>query len=347
MEYKKEKCKCRICGCEDAAITRDADGEREYKECPICGNYIFPFSSKYMIDESYGDTQGKICDKSKLSCYLYHNKIVERYAFLGKDEAFEQYKRYHPESGAFLVAPEMVGNWYPKTFEERINLSLMSLANHSRFMGDVVKIGIEEFSRLFFLRNAIGSDEWEKEVIFLIRYIAEEGLLERQLTSDNLTAFVIALQGNKYTCLTLSAKAWSKVYDLQKSKVNNKKAFIAMKFGDETRDLREKIKEGIRAAGYEPRIMDEIEHNRQIVPEMLYEIKNSRFVVAEFSYHNNGAYYEAGFAHGLGKEVIHICSEEALKHDLHFDVEQISTVVYKDISEIPGLLEKRIRATIT
>ena len=346
MDYKKEKCKCRICGCEDAFITRDADGEREYKECPICGNYIFPLSSIYLLDDRYGYTQGEKYDKTKLAYYLYHNKQFERSAFIGTDAAFEQYKRYNPESVSFLVAPETVGNWYPKTFEERINLSLMSWVKQSKFMGDPVRIGDKEFTPLFFLHNTIGSEEWKREVKFIIRYLGNEGLLEYPISGEQFNTFIVRLEQYHYANMTLSAKAWGKVYDLQKRKANNKSAFVAMKFGDETRDLREKIKDGIRAAGYEPRIMDEIEHNHQIVPEMLYEIKNSRFVVAELSYHNNGAYYEAGFAHGLGKEVIHICSEEALKHDLHFDVEQVSTVVYKDISEIPEKLEKRIRATI-
>ena len=92
--------------------------------------------------------------------------------------------------------------------------------------------------------------------------------------------------------------------------------------------------------------MGEIQHNHQIVPEMLYEIKNSRFVVAELSQHNNGAYYEAGYALGLGKEVIHICSEKELKSKLHFDVAQINTITYKDVNEIADKLKKRIQVTI-
>ena len=104
-----------------------------------------------------------------------------------------------------------------------------------------------------------------------------------------------------------------------------------MKFGKETEELREKLKEGIREAGYEPIIMDEVEHNHQIVPEMLYQIKNSKFIIAELSHHNNGAYYEAGYALGLGKEVIHICKKSELTSGLHFDVAQVNTIVYDDI----------------
>ena len=76
------------------------------------------------------------------------------------------------------------------------------------------------------------------------------------------------------------------------------------------------------------------------------DAKNSKFVIAELSHHNNGAYYEAGYALGLGKEVIHICSESELKSGLHFDVAQVNTITYKDVNEIPEKLKKRIHATI-
>ena len=135
-----------------------------------------------------------------------------------------------------------------------------------------------------------------------------------------------------------------RIYELQKHQVNNSNVFVAMKFGEETQALREKIKEGLE--GYNVRIMDEIEHNHQIVPEMLYEIRNSKFVIAELSNHNNGAYYEAGYAFGLGKEVIHICQKNEMKKGLHFDVAQVNTIVYEDIDEIPEKLKRRIQATI-
>lgn len=146
--------------------------------------------------------------------------------------------------------------------------------------------------------------------------------------------------------IQLKPKGFSRIYELNKTQANNKKVFVAMKFGTETDALRAKIKEGIIKAGYEPIIMDEVEHNHQIVPEMLYQIKNSRFVIAELSHHNNGAYYEAGYALGMGKEVIHICKKDELKSGLHFDVAQVNTLVYENIDLIPDLLAKRIKATI-
>ena len=121
-----------------------------------------------------------------------------------------------------------------------------------------------------------------------------------------------------------------------------------MKFGEETLDLRDALKQAISKAGYLPVLIDEVQYNGQIVPEMLYQIRESRFVIAELSHHNNGAYYEAGYALGLGKEVIHICEEEAMGSKLHFDVKQVNTITYKadDLDGLKERLTKRIQATI-
>ena len=52
------------------------------------------------------------------------------------------------------------------------------------------------------------------------------------------------------------------------------------------------------------------------------EIRSARFLVAELSHHNNGAYWEAGFARGLGKPVIYMFNKEIAGSERppHFDV---------------------------
>ena len=121
-----------------------------------------------------------------------------------------------------------------------------------------------------------------------------------------------------------------------------------MKFGDKTMELRKTLKQAISEAGYLPVLIDEVQYNGQIVPEMLYQIRESRFVIAELSHHNNGAYYEAGYALGIGKEVIHICEEKSMGSKLHFDVKQVNTITYKadDLDGLKERLIKRIQATI-
>jgi nucleoside 2-deoxyribosyltransferase len=54
---------------------------------------------------------------------------------------------------------------------------------------------------------------------------------------------------------------------------------------------------------------------------MAVEIRTARFIIAELSHHNNGAYWEAGFARGLGKPVIYMYNRTIGSSPIpHFDV---------------------------
>lgn len=124
---------------------------------------------------------------------------------------------------------------------------------------------------------------------------------------------------------------------------NLKNVLVAMKFGTETLKLREAIKKGITDAGYNPILIDEVEHNNLITPELFKYIRNSKFVVADLSHQNNGAYFEEGYAMGLGKPVIQLCKKGV---ELHFDIAQKNTIIWDTESDIPLKLKKRIMATI-
>lgn len=340
MAFKE---KCFICGANNAELDYDNHTDYQFRICPVCGRYILPDSTILMLMDEKPQNRDY---KFKLAKYLFYNKIEHRNAFIGTQKAFEDYIKINPEPEAFLVTQQMVENWYPRSFAEKIDKILMYLANVSLYNGYSCKFKLKEISYLLFMHNSYGDGnwEWEDELEYLLKYFHENSL-ENNLGEVDLIDYVDNLddEENPFS-IVLSPIAWEKVYELQKSLSINKNVFVAMKFGKETNALREKIKEGLE--GYNVRIMDEIEHNHQIVPEMLYEIRNSKFVIAELSNHNNGAYYEAGYALGLGKEVIHICQKNELSNGLHFDVAQVNTIVYENIDEIPEKLKKRIQATI-
>ena len=310
--------KCVLCG---------AMSEVKYEygfvmtQCPDCGRWIM---HQVKFDRL------SIEQKNKIKSYIFYHKKEKGDYFIGTENEFKDYQAcIVPICDTQFLSLNIVNAWYPKTFADKIDLILLKLAEFSNFQGDYVTISNE----LLF------ADSKSSETISenYSSYIAAKFIID-YLEKENLIKVVDAED------VQLLPKAWSRIYELQKSHMDNKNVFVAMKFGKETEALRDKIKEGL--AGYNVRIMDEIEHNHQIIPEMLYEIKNSKFVIAELSHHNNGAYYEAGYALGLGKEVIHICSESELKSGLHFDVAQVNTIVYSNISEIPEKLKRRIQATI-
>lgn len=116
-----------------------------------------------------------------------------------------------------------------------------------------------------------------------------------------------------------------------------------MKFGDDTKPLREAIRKGISDAGYIAIFIDEVQHNELITPELLKYIRDSKFVVADLTHQNNGAYFEEGYAMGLGKPVIQLCKQDT---KLHFDIAQKNTIMWATEDDIPEMLTNRIKATI-
>ena len=72
-------------------------------------------------------------------------------------------------------------------------------------------------------------------------------------------------------------------------------------------------------------------------------IKESKFVVVDLTHQNNGAYFEEGYAMGLGKPVIQLCKDG---EELHFDIKQKNTILWKSEDEIAERLKRRILATI-
>ena len=129
---------------------------------------------------------------------------------------------------------------------------------------------------------------------------------------------------------------------------DSNKGFVAMKFGkspqwtdkngkvheEGERDLDEfydkLIAPAIEQAGFEPVRIDRTLHNKKIDDEILVQIRKSKFVVCDLTYENLGAYYEGGFAQGLGKEVFFICEKEFFdSHPPHFDLNHHVTALYE------------------
>ena len=71
--------------------------------------------------------------------------------------------------------------------------------------------------------------------------------------------------------------------------------------------------------------IDEVQHNDFITPELLKHIRDSKFVVVDLTHQNNGAYFEEGYAMGLGKQVIQLCKDGV---ELHFDIAQKNTIMW-------------------
>jgi hypothetical protein len=129
-------------------------------------------------------------------------------------------------------------------------------------------------------------------------------------------------QGEKV--FKISPEGWA---NLAGSNPNSKVGFIAMWFQKELEPVCLAIEGGIRAAGYDPKRIDRVEHNNRIDDEIIAWIRRSKFVVADFTGNRGGVYFESGYALGMGLEVIWLCREDELPN-IHFDNRQYNFIVW-------------------
>lgn len=94
--------------------------------------------------------------------------------------------------------------------------------------------------------------------------------------------------------------------------------------------------DGILAAvkvdcGCEPILIEKEQHNDKICDRALAEIRRAEFVIANVTLHRQNVYFEAGFALGLGRDVIWTCREdEFTREKQHFDTRQYPHIIWKD-----------------
>ena len=156
--------------------------------------------------------------------------------------------------------------------------------------------------------------------------------------------------GSRYTRYNLTVEGHAHLEELERGATDSSQAFVAMWFDDSlTHVWREGIKLGIEDAGYKPLRIDRKEYTNKIDDEIIAEIRRSRFIVADFTQGKDGArggvYYEAGFAHGLGIQVIFTCRKDVFEK-VHFDTRQYNHIVWETPEELRSRLVDRIAAVV-
>ena len=154
-----------------------------------------------------------------------------------------------------------------------------------------------------------------------------------------------------YVHLALTFDGWNYYETLLKGSATYRKAFMAMKFGDEDlNDVLENVfKPSVKMAGFDLFRSDEELRAGLIDDQLRVQIQSSDFLIADLTHDNLGAYWEAGYAEGLGKPVIYTCEQEKFNSQkTHFDTNHHLTVVWdKNAPEQAGdLLKATIRATL-
>jgi len=125
-----------------------------------------------------------------------------------------------------------------------------------------------------------------------------------------------------------------------------RQAFVAMSFAP---DLNSAYTDGIRPAlretGYSPMRIDELQHNDKIDDKIVAELRRSGLLIADFTGHRGGVYFEAGYGLGRGIPVIWSCRLDDVEK-AHFDTRQFNHLTWTTPDDLREKLANRIRATL-
>jgi hypothetical protein len=149
---------------------------------------------------------------------------------------------------------------------------------------------------------------------------------------------------------TLSFEGWERYGELGRGRADSTKAFMAMPFGDpKINDLFNQYKEASKKAGFNLIKNDEDRKAGSVDDKIRVNILTSKFIIAELTDGNQGAYWEAGYAEGLGKPVIYSCEKPYFDNKgTHFDTNHLHTIIWErdKKEEAAEELKYTIRATL-
>lgn len=206
---------------------------------------------------------------------------------------------------------------------ERADLLLLEIVRSQPSLHESVEIGYKNFT------SASYSQHFE-DVVALARMLCQQGLARM---SSATTRFIqVTFEGHR------------RADELVKRPLHSATAFVAMRFADELDAAYERgISIALMKAGYEPVRVDRTEHVNRIDDEIIARIRASALVIADFTEHSPGVYFEAGFALGLNLPVIWTCHKDHMD-DLHFDIRQYNCIDWETPEELAARLQPRIEA---
>ncbi len=294
-----------------------------------------------MVPERFYDA---ICRDKHSEIHLPSGECIskEDIRYKGKCVAFERklkgLDRYILVADADKEKYRKDGDFYPMGLNEFLD---EFPKNHELLDRALLNLGRREnqrFGKKLFISAGVYASalfaDTHDVVGNIINYLFSNKLIEIKTEHHSIDAWEIVI----------TPDGWARIAELQRNSGElSDKAFIAMWFNNEKNgEIRGAIEEAVKGAGYKSIVIDEKRHEDFIMNQIINEINESRFVIADFTSIpegkdkdaklvngvRGGVYWEAGYARGLKKKVFHTCRKDT-QDRLHFDIEQINTLFWE------------------
>ena len=209
---------------------------------------------------------------------------------------------------------------------ERLDRILRLIARKAELPGASVAITNDQDYFLYSARNL-------QELWTYLDFLEARGLIKTRKTQQT-------------TLCSVTVPGWQVIEPMLTPGGIEGRCFVAMSFDPRLDDAYTVgIEPAIRDCGFEPVCMKTIQTNEGITDRILAEVRLAQFVVADFTGQRHGVYFEAGFAKGLGRQVIWSCRSDDVDN-LHFDTKHLGHVVWENPSDLRLKLASSIRTNI-
>lgn len=283
---------CQVCG--DSSVFLGTDGNEEVVDCSRCGDYRL---SRAVKDDCLPIPDGK--SRALVSHFMrkMYNSNPQRRLILTRDLLFEFRSRKLPTPAEAMDTALL---WVADKADGRPGAQVIFKFTDPEFQATIGTVNDNE------LRWVVNSLESQKFLHF-------------------------ASSGDAANSVVLTSLGWQRVEELRRAHVASRYAFFARQFKNAALDavVVACIRPAVEQTDFELRVVTQ--RAGLIDATIEDEIRRSRFLIADPSDDNPGAYWEAGFAEGLGRPVIYLCSSKDLKEPTaekktHFDTDHRHTV---------------------
>lgn len=298
-------------------------------QCPICRNI---HGGECATEASSGDWLGfqcQICGRFRITRSAFEDYFENSHDWLSPIQHIALAHRIRTSRAS--PVPVISTYWIEHARGELLlPTPAQQATNAIRYIGERQRSNGTKLDRLpidFFTIIGAPSPEMAGEIV-------RELGLRGQLTATESSAMG---RPTDFLSVNLSLSGWESYELEQRGKSAGSLGFIAMKFGDVALDrlVAEVLKPGIQSAiGYRVVDLRDVSQAGLIDNILRAQIRDSAFVLVDLTHDNSGAYWEAGYAEGLGKPVIYLC--ERSKFDAaktHFDTNHSTTVIWEEDAE--------------
>jgi nucleoside 2-deoxyribosyltransferase len=309
-------------------------------KCPIClGRYL----DCAMINRS---TEEWIVDCEVCGRYRVRSEVAEDYLAEGmgkltpvqRSALSHLVRRYEVERKQGREPMFFNHGWYERVSAEELKLPSPALQaiNLIRWIGDqLARTGEPVSEAPSYLYAEVGAPNPQQ-----LAKLSEQ-LVDQQLLFGIVSRTLSNSVSIKQIDLTLAG--WNRYEDERRGRLAANYGFVAMKFGEHDLEtlLREHVAPAIESSLAYKLVDMRAAASVGIIDNIMREkIRDAAFVLVDLTHDNPGAYWEAGYAEGLGKPVLYICEDSKFKRNgTHFDTNHLTTVMW-DVARPEAFVEE-------